>query len=112
MSERTKSNARAAFMTLVAALLLPANARAIAPEEAEPQGPNPFVSGLVTGLEIGFDVLILRPLGLVTMAVGAGAFVPAALIASPMGRDGIEPALSIFVTDPAKHVFQRPLGDF
>ena len=112
MSERTKSNARAAFMTLVAALLLPANAGATASEEAEPEVPSPFVSGLVTGLGIGFDVLILRPFGLVTMAVGAGAFVPAALLASPMGWDGIEPALNVFVTEPARHVFQRPLGDF
>ena len=60
----------------------------------------------------GFDLVILRPLGLVAVAVGAVAFVPAALITAPNGRDGIQSALELFVTEPAKNVFQRPLGDF
>jgi len=107
-----KSSVRAAVMTLIAGLLLPVNAHALAPEQVEPQSPNRIVAGFKTGLIAGFDVVILRPLGLITMAVGAAAFVPATLIAAPMGWDGIEPALEIFVTGPAKSVFQRPLGDF
>ncbi len=108
MRERMKSSVRAAVMTLIAGLLLPANAHALAPEEAEPRRPNP----IVVGSRAGFDVVILRPLGLVAMAVGAAAFVPVALLTAPMGREGVEPALKIFVTGPAKDVFRRPLGDF
>ena len=103
-----RSSVRAAVMTLIAGLLLPANAHAQAQEQVEPPSPNPIAAGF----KAGFDVVILRPLGLVAMAVGAAAFVPAALLAAPAGRDGIEPALEIFVTEPAKSVFQRPLGDF
>jgi hypothetical protein len=99
---------RAAVITLIAALLLPAYAQAQEQEEFEPQPPNPIVAGL----GMGFDVVILRPLGLVAVAVGAVAFVPAALITAPNGRDGIQSALELFVTEPAKNVFQRPLGDF
>ena len=86
MRERTGSSLRAAVMTLIAGLLLPAN--------------------------VGFDVVVLRPLGLVATAVGAVLFVPAALLTAPNGRDGVDTALKFFIIEPAKSVFQRPLGDF
>ena len=108
MRERIGPSLRAAAMTLIAALLLPANAHALPREEFEPQPRNPIVAGL----GIGFDVVILRPLGLVAVAVGAAAFVPAALLTAPNGRDGIQSALEILVTERAKSVFQRRLGDF
>ena len=112
MRKRLKSSVRAAVMTLIAGLLLPANAYALAPEPAQPQPPNRILAGLETGFKAGFDVVLLRPLGLITMAVGAAAFVPVGLMAAPAGRDGIQPALELFVLEPAKSVFQRPLGDF
>jgi hypothetical protein len=95
---------RAAVTTLIAALLLPANAYAQAPEQVRPPRPNPVAAG--------FDVVILRPLGLVATAVGAVLFVPALLLTAPNGLDSVRSALKIFVTEPAKSVFQRPLGDF
>jgi hypothetical protein len=99
---------RAVVMTLIAGLLLPANAYAQAQQQVEPQPRNPIVAGL----GIGFDAVILRPLGLVAVAVGTAAFVPAALLTAPNGRDGIQSALGILVTERAKSVFQRRLGDF
>ena len=98
------SSLRAAVMTLIAGLLLPANAYAQAQEQVEPPSPNPMA--------VGFDVVVLRPLGLVATAVGAVLFVPAALLTAPNGRDGVDTALKFFIIEPAKSVFQRPLGDF
>ena len=103
-----KAGARIAIAISIAGLLLSASAQAVTPDLAEPRSSNFFL----TGAKASFDVVILRPLGLIGLAVGTGAFVPAALVAAPMGWDGIKPALNVFVVEPAKHVFQRPLGDF
>lgn len=59
-----------------------------------------------------FDVVVLRPLGLLATAIGAGFFPVAALLSSPGGRDAVEEALELFVLVPGQSVFQRPLGDF
>jgi len=96
---------RAAIATLLAALLVPTAALA---DDLQPAQQNPIVTGLVDA----FDVVILRPLGLVVLAVGAAAFVPAAFLSAPTGRDGWDHALEHFVLEPTKNVFQRPLGDF
>lgn len=98
------SSLRAALITVIAGVLLPASAYAQAREEAERPPPNPGAAAL--------DVVILRPLGLVAMALGTVAFVPAAVLTAPNGLDGINTALKSFVTEPAKSVFQRRLGDF
>ena len=59
-----------------------------------------------------FDVVILRPLGFAASVIGAGLFIPAALLTAPNGRDGIEEAWRVFVVIPAEHVYMRPIGDF
>jgi hypothetical protein len=64
-----------------------------------------------TGVTMGFDVLVVRPLGLIGIAIGAGAFVPVALITSPNGRDGLEEATDIFIMTPVNYVFTREIGD-
>ena len=64
-----------------------------------------------TGAKV-FDALVLRPLGFLAVAVGAVAFLPAALLSSPMGRDGIDDAWEHFVEFPSSQTFDRPLGDF
>jgi hypothetical protein len=57
-----------------------------------------------------FDVLVLRPAGLTTIAVGAGAFVLAAPV-SVFGA-GIGQTWDTFVMQPVDFTFSRPLGDF
>ena len=125
MRGRTRLRASAAFMTLVAGLSLPAQTYAQmggmpapsqpqtpaptkdsepAQEDARPARPNPAL--------IAFDLLIVRPLGFVAVAVGAVLFLPAALITAPMGRDSVETAKESFVTVPTNDVFKRPLGEF
>jgi hypothetical protein len=91
-------------VTLITGILLTGNAYA---QEQQSAGSTP-----VDPVAAGFDVVIVRPLGLVVLAIGAVAFVPAALITAASGKDSLEAALEIFVTGPAHHVFQRPLGDF
>ncbi len=65
---------------------------------------NPFA--------VGFDVVLLRPCGLVATLIGFGFFVPAAVVTAPGGLDSIEEAWEIFVSVPAEWTFERPLGDF
>ena len=59
-----------------------------------------------------FDVVALRPAQAVMAGVGTILFVPAALLASPGGRESIEEALDRFVIIPVESAFQRPLGEF
>ena len=104
MRDRTRASLRAAVVTLIASLLLPASAYGQVQEEVERPPPNPGAAAL--------DVVILRPLGLVATAVGAVCFIPAAFVTAPNGLDSVQMALNFFVSEPAKSVFQRPLGDF
>ena len=83
---------------LIAGLLLPA------PAQADSRFMRPVAAG--------FDLVILRPLGLVAAAAGVALFVPVAVVSAPNGRDGIQEAWELLVTIPAENVFQRPLGDF
>jgi hypothetical protein len=106
-----RSSVRAAVLTLIAGLLLPANALAQAQEPAEPRSPS-LSARLSRGAAVGFDVLIVRPLGFVATTVGAALFIPAVVVTAPNGRDSIESALELFVIVPAKYVFRRPLGEF
>ena len=127
MRERTRLRTCAAVMSLVAGLSLPAQAfaqggygpkstptprQSQTPEppkeparaEARPPRPNPAL--------MAFDLLIVRPLGLVAAAVGAVLFLPVALITAPMGRDSIQAAKETFISVPSHDVFKRPLGEF
>ncbi len=59
-----------------------------------------------------FDCMVLRPLGFAKTLVGGAFFLPAALLASPSGAEGVENAYEIFVASPVEHTFKRPLGEF
>jgi hypothetical protein len=59
-----------------------------------------------------FDVLILRPFGLVATVIGGALFVPAVLLASPNGKQGFEQARERFITPTVDSTFKRGLGDF
>ena len=87
-----------AVVAVCAALLLSA------PAHADSETPHPAA--------VVFDAVLLRPLGLLTMVIGAALFVPAAVVTSPGGLDSLEEALELFVLDPAKDVLERPLGEF
>ena len=58
-----------------------------------------------------FDVLIVRPLGLVVAVVGVSMFPPVAVLSSPGGLDPLREALDHFVIVPGEYVFTRSLGD-
>lgn len=93
-----KSKVRAAIVTLIAGLLLPAQVH------AGFQAPH-FVS-------VGFDLVLLRPLGLVGAAAGALLFLPAALVSAPNGKQGFDEVKERFISEPVQNTFRRPLGDF
>ena len=104
MQDRPTARFRAAALVLIAALLLPGSGVAEGPLQEKPAGPNPAV--------MAFDVVLLRPLGFVALVVGVGAFIPATIITAPNGLDSVQSAMEIFVIEPGKAVFQRPLGRF
>lgn len=115
----------------VALLLFPLSAQAddIEPEpyveeEVEPE-PEPEVEAYVEkepepvatrdepsfGSKL-FDCAVLRPFGFAATLVGGVFFLPAALLASPSGADGVEAAYEVFVASQVEHTFKRRLGDF
>ncbi len=57
-----------------------------------------------------FDLALLRPLGIVGIVFGTGAFV-LSLPFSALGRN-INEAFERLMADPARYTFKRPLGDF
>ena len=59
-----------------------------------------------------YDCAVLRPFGLAATILGAGAFVPVAVLASASGVENVEAAWEIFVVAQFKNTFTRPLGDF
>jgi hypothetical protein len=91
---------RAAALALLAVLLVPAAAWA----QAEIPAPPP------TREEVAFDAAVLRPLRFSALVVGAGLFVPAAILTAPSGKKNLEAVLDYFVLEPAKAVFVQPLG--
>jgi hypothetical protein len=57
-----------------------------------------------------FDLALIRPLGIVGVAVGTGAFI-LSLPFSALGGNTCE-AFERLMADPARYTFKRPLGDF
>ena len=76
---------------------------------------NSFAQAAMEGSEITTeemvaDALLVRPLGLVAIILGAGLFVislPFSLLGRNVGEAGTK-----LVVDPAKFTFVRPLGEF
>ena len=120
------------FGAVAAALLLalPALADEIEPEpyveeEAVEPEPEPVVEAEVEEeveskvaeqrarrFDQVFDLIVLRPFGLGMTAVGAALFVPAAVLASPSGAEGILEVWEQFVVPSMESTFKHPLGEF
>lgn len=107
MGIRLTSIRRAAGTVAIVALI----AALAAPQTAQAQS-SPSSSSAPGAMAVGFDAVVLRPLGFVAMVVGAILFVPTALITATNGRDGINDARAVFITPLVEEVFERPLGDF
>jgi len=108
MKRRPTKSARAAILTLIVLIVLPAQVLAQAKTPIEDDAP-PAKPSIVSQV---FDVVILRPLGFALLAVGSAMFVPAVIVTAPGGRDHIDGALEFFVINPYRETFERPLGDF
>lgn len=59
-----------------------------------------------------FDCMVLRPFGFAATLLGGVFFLPAAVLTSLSGADGIEAAWDFFVVTQVNNTFKRPLGDF
>jgi len=62
------------------------------------------------GMVIVADVLLARPVGLISIAVGTVMWVVALPFSLPSGS--VDMAGKLLVVDPCKFTFTRPLGDF
>ena len=58
------------------------------------------------------DLVVFRPLQVTTLALGALAFVPAALLTAGGGKDSFEQAWKHFAGNQVDATFRRDLGDF
>lgn len=64
----------------------------------------------VKAVKMVVDVLLVRPLGLVSVVVGTAVFI-VALPFSALGRN-VKASAKKLVVEPAKFTFARPLGEF
>jgi hypothetical protein len=96
---------RGAAATLIAALLLPGSAAAQSADDEAGKDASEYAA-------MAFDAVVIRPLALSIVAVGAAFFVPAAIVSAPGGLTPIREAWEHFVLAPVNFVFRRPLGDF
>ena len=62
------------------------------------------------GMGIVADVLIARPVGLVSIVFGSAMYIISLPFAIPSGS--VEKAGKLLVADPFNYTFCRPLGDF
>lgn len=69
-----------------------------------------FASEPTDGMGIVADVLIARPVGLVSIVFGTAMYIVSLPFAIPSGS--VEKAGKLLVSDPFNYTFCRPLGDF
>lgn len=71
---------------------------------------NPVVVQEKTAEGMAADLVVLRPLGIISTILGTATFVVGLLFSGPGGN--VAESGKILVEDPAKFTFGRPLGDF
>jgi len=103
----------AAVLTLCLMLASPAAAQdADAPfDVGTPEGSAPSSWNWRANLAAAGDAVVLRPLSFLGLIIGSAAFVPAAIITAPNGRDGITEAYELLIKLPYDETFVRPLGE-
>ncbi len=113
---RRRNRCRAGvFAALLLALALPpapALAQDDTPKDPEERRGVFTNEEIVAGIGIPIDVLLVRPLGAAQTAIGFVLFIPAALVSAWDYPDTTREAWELFVEEPAKNVYERPLGDF
>jgi hypothetical protein len=71
---------------------------------------NPVAVQEKTAEGMAFDLVLLRPLGLVSTVLGSAVHVVGLIFSGPGGNAG--EAAELLVKEPAKFTFARPLGEF
>lgn len=115
-----------AIFSLLAGALLPSLAAAAAGDAATPPAKKSSVfddlekeesfintSGNLADEETSppmFDLLVLRPLGIGAMALGAAFFIPSALMTVLTRPTEINKPVKDFILRPAKYVWVDPIG--
>ncbi|MCF8109977.1 MAG: hypothetical protein K9J85_00665 [Desulfobacteraceae bacterium] len=95
---------RVIFFILIAALV------------AGPFGTSAFAgtagvdSGRPDGAAMAVDIVVARPVGLVSTILGSAVFV-VSLPFSALGKN-VNQSYDLLVVSPARYTFDRPLGDF
>jgi len=106
---------RFAAVVLIAPLLAPMAGSAAEEEEAAAE-PAPveehWYDGAMRGLDVGVDLVVVRPLAAVTWGAGAALFVPAAVMTAPNGWDSVKESYDRLVREPGDYLYSRPLGEF
>jgi hypothetical protein len=112
MRPRGRLHQCVAVVAAAGVLSLPAATYAQEAEEPpQPERSSTTREQIDAGFGIAFDLVLLRPLGLVGLAVGCALYIPAGLLSLP-DRDAFTEATELFVIAPAENVFTRRLGDF
>lgn len=90
-------------VTIAAALLAAASGFASADEYRDSADDTPGAGAMA------FDLVVVRPLGLVATVLGTGLFVLQLPLSLIQGVPPMDPAQRLIV-EPAQFTFQRPLG--
>ena len=71
---------------------------------------TPAFADDANGFYIIADIAIIRPLGLVSLAIGTGAFIVSLPFALTSGS--VDTTADALVSEPFRFTFTRPLGEF
>ena len=98
-----KSAKHTVILLLIIALIgIPFGSSVLAQDYFERQEPS--------GGEMIYDVLVIRPIGIVATVVGMAFFVVTLPFSALAGN--VDTAGEKLVSDPGKYTFKRPLGEF
>jgi hypothetical protein len=105
---------RIAAALVIAGLLAPAAGRADGAQPADQAAPveRHWYDSAARNADAGVDLLVVRPLGLVTLVAGTVLFVPAVIMTAPNGTESMHEAYDRFVREPGEYFYSRPLGEF